>query len=304
MYHYVRDPETTAFPNIKALRVAEFDAQLDWLAREWHPVDYDTFAGARTPPRAALLTFDDGFGDHLSAVFPRLRRRGWSGVFFVAGAALADPPRLLNVHRTQFLLAALGADRFSTEVRDALAGTGAGADALAHRADVYRYDASPDVATKHLLNYELPREVADRILCELFVRHLGAEEPFARLLYLSPREIRDMAADGMTFGFHTEHHPVLSRLDAAAQHGEIARGVSLVRELTGQQRVPFCYPYGHRHTYNETTFAALGAAGYDMAFTTTRRLARPSDDPRLEVPRFDTRDLPPFTDVAVTDLDA
>jgi peptidoglycan/xylan/chitin deacetylase (PgdA/CDA1 family) len=297
MYHYVRDPDRTPYPALKTLRVEDFDRQLQWLAASWAPVPYERFRGAGRPEAAALLTFDDGLVDHYATVFPRLRDRGWSGVFFVAGGALADTPSLLNVHRTQFLLAALGAEAFSREVRAAVARAGAGEPALEWHRDVYRYDQSPDLAAKHLLNYELPIEAADEILRTLVVRHLGDETEFARGLYLSRAQVREMAAGGMTFGFHTERHPVLSRLARDAQRREVEDGVALLRQLTGQQAIPFCYPYGHPHTYNSDTFAALDDAGYDLAFTTTRRLARPGEDPRFEIPRFDTRDLPPFVEL-------
>lgn len=296
MYHYIRDPEHGPFPSLKTLRTGEFAAQLDWLASRRAPVAYDAFEAAvpeTLPPDSFLLTFDDGFVDHYAAAFPALRARGWGGVFFLAGASLGDPPRLLNVHKTQFLLATLGAERFATEVAAAAAPV-AGEAALGHRAEVYRYDETPDVAAKHRLNYEMPLAEAARVLSGLFRRHIGDETAFARSLYLSRAMIREMAEGGMTFGFHTEDHPVLARLDRDAQRREVAHGVALIRELTGQRRVPFCYPYGHAHTYNTDTLAVLEEAGYGMAFTTARRLARPGVDARFEVPRLDTRDLPPF----------
>ncbi len=297
MYHYVRDPRRTPFPALKTLHPDDFAAQLDWLAATRRPTTCDAFEAA-APGEAAgafILTFDDGFIDHYETVFPALRDRGWPGVFFVAGAALEDPPRLLNVHRTQFLLAHLGAARFAEAVEREAARL-EGDRPLAHRREVYRYDDSPDLAAKHRLNYEMPMQEATRLLSDLFGRHIGDEAAFARGLYLSRQMIREMSAGGMTFGFHTEDHPVLSRLDGAVQRQQVARGVSLVRSLTGQTRVPFCYPYGHVHTYNRETHAALAEAGYGLAFNTERRLARPGIDPRFEIPRFDTRDLPPFAD--------
>lgn len=295
MYHYIRDAERTPFPSLKALRLSEFEAQLDWLAAGRTAVPYAEFERWQVSPGAAdfLLTFDDGFTDHYTAAFPALRARGWGGVFFVAGAALGGTPRLLNVHKTQFLLAALGAERFAEAVA-AEARPDDATTALGHRREVYRYDDAPDLVAKHRLNYEMPAEEAERVLSTLFARHLGDEVAFARDLYLSPEMIREMAAGGMTFGFHTETHPVLSRLDRAAQRREIARGVAVIRELTGQTGVPFCYPYGHAHTYNTDTLTVLDEAGYSLAFTTARRLARAGEDQRLEVPRMDTRDLPPF----------
>ncbi|MGE3274298.1 MAG: polysaccharide deacetylase family protein [Vicinamibacterales bacterium] len=302
MYHYVRDSAATAFPGVNALAVADFDRQLDALAAAGAPVTCEGLvtrldAGRPFERPSLLLTFDDGFVDHYTAVFPRLADRGWSGVFFLAGDTLGDRPRVLNVHKTHFLVSRLGAAAFAAAVREAAARVPAGAGAgLRPTPAVYRYDAAAgDRDVKHLLNYELPFETADRVLDELFTTHIGDETEFARALYLSGPMIREMAAAGMTFGYHTARHRVLSRLDVAGQRTELAGGVARIRALTGQALVPFCYPYGHPHTYTAETVAVLADLGYACAFTTVRRLARPESDGRFEVPRYDTRDLPPFT---------
>jgi peptidoglycan/xylan/chitin deacetylase (PgdA/CDA1 family) len=311
MYHYVRETTASPFPAINALSVADFDRQLDLLAGAGDPLscaDLVRHLDARRAPArpGVLLTFDDGFVDHAQTVFPRLAARGWRAVFFLAGATLGDRPRVLNVHKTHFLQARLGADRFAASVRAALdrvpAAAGAGRaepgqaePGLERTDDVYRYDgpaASADV--KHLLNYELAPAAADRVLAELFAEHIGDEVDFARALYLSADAIREMSAAGMTFGYHTATHRVLSRLDADTQRRELD-GVSRIRELTGQRQVPFCFPYGHAHTFTAETTALLARFGYTCAFTTERRLARPDRDDRFRIPRFDTRDLPPFT---------
>ncbi len=220
MYHYVRDVERTPFPEIKALAVADFEAQLDFLQSESEIVDYlffnEVLRGKRSSDGPlALLTFDDGFIDHYDVAFPILRQRGISGVFFVAGATLLDQPRLLNVHKIHFLLARLGGERFSSLVQNELASmpeAGGLGDAI--QDGVYRYDQREDGNVKYLLNYQLPFETADNLLNRLFEQLLGDASAFARDLYLSQEMICEMAGSGMTFGWHTENHRVLSRLTA------------------------------------------------------------------------------------------
>lgn len=296
-YHYVRDVERTPFPGIKALSVDRFRSQLDWLQERYEVVDGPTFEDAVVSDRGfdrptALLTFDDGFVDHYEHVFPLLRERDLGGIFFLSGATIGPKPRLLNVHRTHFLLSTLGADRFTSSVSEALAAAGVAVTAAGGREGVYRYDEAPDVRIKRILNYEAPYPIVDRVLSSLVDEHLGDAEAFARSLYLCEAQIAEMAAGGMTFGFHTETHPVLSRLDRDAQRAELRRGVGLVRELTGQRGVSLCYPYGFPHTYNGDTLDVAAECGYSMAFNTVRRDARIGEDPRYELPRFDTRDVP------------
>jgi len=297
-YHYIRDVARTSFPGTKGLSPAEFSAQLDWLESQMRIIDGPTFERAalgaeRLPTETALLTFDDGFVDHYENAYPELKARGVGGMFFVSGATLDPQPMLLNVHKTHFLLSTLGAEQFGQDVADCLAAAGHRSSSPADaREGVYRYDEAPDVRAKRQLNYELPYEVADAVLDELFRRYLGDPVRFARALYLTPDMIAEMARGGMTFGYHTRTHRVLSRLPRAEQERELMDGVALIRRLTGQQAVPFCYPYGFSHTYDRDTLDVLSDAGYSVAFTTARRPASLPAASRYEVPRFDTRDLP------------
>ena len=298
MYHYVRDSDATAFPALRALAPALFEQQLDWLQSEHTVIDLADLEAAldgrrALPPRAALLTFDDGFVDHYEVVFPVLRRRGLGGVFFLSGAVSEPVPRLLDVHCTHFLLARLGAEALGRAVRAECNGNrpapGTGATVLG--AD--RWDDDREI--KHLLNYELPFDEADRVLEALFTRHIGDRASLAGRLYLNEAMVREMRRGGMTFGYHTRTHRMLSRLDLREQERELGPGVSWIRDLTGQGSVPFCYPWGGPRTYTADTVRLLEKAGYSLAFNTVRRRLALGVDGRFELPRFDTRDLPPYT---------
>jgi hypothetical protein len=89
---------------------------------------------------------------------------------------------------------------------------------------------------------------------------------------------------------------MLSRLDARAQRDEIAPGTAWIAGLTGQARVSFCYPWGGPQTYTPETVGILAESGYSLAFNTVRRRLQVGVDGPFELPRLDTRDLPPYTD--------
>jgi peptidoglycan/xylan/chitin deacetylase (PgdA/CDA1 family) len=298
MYHYVRDSAATPFPAIRALSPELFERQLDWLQAHYTIVDLATLqsslAGeALLPESAALLTFDDGFIDHYEAVLPVLRRRGVTGTFFLSQNACGPEPRLLGVHKIHLLLASLGAEVFGRAVlaECALSPARAAGSRTVFGAD--RWEEADDRAIKHLLNYELPYQEADRVLDALFSRHLGDAAAFARGLYLNETMVREMSAAGMVFGYHTRSHRMLSRLGADEQADELRDGVGWIRGLTGQSSVPFCYPWGGPQTYSPVTVRLLHDAGYSLAFNTVRRRAVIGQDHPFELPRLDTRDLPP-----------
>lgn len=299
MYHYVRDTEKTAYPEIKALSVKDFETQLDWLQENFEVMDYPAFekavlTGEKPDRPSALLTFDDGFIDHYETVLQIFQKRKITGVFFVAGQTVSKTPQLLNVHAIHFLLAKLGAEEFDRQVKAAVAERSMKTDER-KREGLYRYDEKADVNIKRLLNYELPFDVADEILDALFRAHIGDPGAFAKTLYLSQAQITEMAKNGMTFGPHTETHRVLSRLSREEQEQELSAGAERIRHLTGQASVPFCYPYGHPHTYNADTMKILATTGHATAFNTVRAPVQFGKSTPFELERFDTKDLPPFT---------
>jgi len=300
MYHYVRDTAATAFPAIRALPPDMFERQLDWLQAEYDLVSLEVFeaaldGGRALPPNPALLTFDDGFVDHYETVLPALAARGLSGVFFLAHDASGPAPRVLGVHKTHFLLARLGSDAFGEAV---LGECWAAAQAArAGGAAVFgldRWEHADERAIKDLLNYELPIDEAERVLDVLFARHLGPQDEFARALYLQEPMIAEMRRAGMAFGYHTRSHKMLSRLLPGEQEAELRDGVAWIRALTGQSRVSFCYPWGGPGTYTSDSLDILARTGYSVAFNTVRRRIWDGDH-RYELPRVDTRDLPPYT---------
>jgi peptidoglycan/xylan/chitin deacetylase (PgdA/CDA1 family) len=276
MYHYVRDPGATRFPGIRALPPALFEQQLDWLEAHHTLVTPERFQDAvdgraPLPPNAALLTFDDGFIDHYETVFPILRARGLSGIFFASYVASGPRPMLLGVHKTHCLLGALGPETFGRAVLEECR-MSLSRDA-AH-AGVFGRDPWEDVgerAIKHLLNYELPYGDADRVLDDLFARHIGDAAVIARAFYLDEQMMAEMARGGMVFGYHTRTHRMLSRLSTDEQEAELRDGAAWIRAITGQVHVPFCYPWGGRGTYTAETIRILRDTGYALAFNTVRR---------------------------------
>jgi peptidoglycan/xylan/chitin deacetylase (PgdA/CDA1 family) len=276
-YHYVRDASVTGFPHLRALHPAGFEQQIATLERTRTIVDYGGFLAAIDGERslnspAALLTFDDGLIDHYTTVFPQLAARGYRGVFFISPASNCSAPGVLNVQKVQLLLARFG-DRLWTEVEGALAVVCPGLTTQAPHESLYRYDNATVRRVKQLLNYDLPLEIADAV-------------------YLTPAMIREMAHAGMTFGYHTRDHRVLSRLPLDEQRAQLEGGVQWIQTLTGQTSVPFCYPHGHAHAYTQDTVRLVRECGYSMAFTAVRGTSLPSTDLRFEVPRLDTRDVP------------
>lgn len=85
---------------------------------------------------------------------------------------------------------------------------------------------------------------------------------------LSWDEVRRLAQDGVEFGVHTKTHPVLSQLSGLTQlRGQIAGAKDRVEKEMAVPSIHFCYPYGTRADYNETTVALVKESGFLTAVT-------------------------------------
>ena len=181
MYHYVRDPGDVAEAGsrIPGLPVARFIAHLDEMMQHnhmvsWREVRAAVLTGQPLPPDATLLTFDDGMRDHYLNVFPLLKARGLSGLFF----ALARPPQsgLALAHKIHYLLVALGLNGLRAAVWERLSPD---QQQQFEQAEA-RYRAHYDGLD--LLKAVLQRELSDGIeglLSDLFAQHVGDETAIA-----------------------------------------------------------------------------------------------------------------------------
>jgi len=289
MYHYVRDPgdRAEAGSGIPGLPVAHFEAQLDHVTQAYTMIAWpdlkEHLRGRKfLPPNTCLLTFDDGVCDHYLNVFPILRRRGLSGLFF----ALARKPgtSLTLAHKIHFLLARLGRDglrevfwlRLSQAQRD-----------LYQRAERH-YQAkgySSLNVFKAIAQRDLSAE-ADALLSQLFAETLGSETKIADEYFLTPDQITEMTANGMHFGGHSRTHPWFDWVDDARQAEEINASAEGLREIEAGPWA-FAYPYGG---YNARSPELLRTQGFVAAFTTVAQVSH--SDPFF-IGRLDAEEFSP-----------
>ncbi len=275
MYHYVRDRAGGPDAGIRGLDLATFERQLDRLCAELEPVDwpqlYAWFSGwGDLPRRAFTLTFDDGLADHAEVVCPRLKARGLRGTFFVPARVLADG-RMLPAHQIHLLQCRLGDDGFAAAVTAWLGAAHAGArDWLEHvdaqaAVQTYHYETAARATFKYLLTQTLPIELRNRMLDELFARHVGDSSAVASRWYVSWDQLAAMQSAGHTIGGHGLGHEPYLRLTPDEQMDDAAQSAQLLNDGLGVSPRPFSYPYG---SFSEASTAACRAAGFVHAFTT------------------------------------
>jgi peptidoglycan/xylan/chitin deacetylase (PgdA/CDA1 family) len=303
MYHYVRDLKRSRFPAIKGLSLERFRRQLDHIQANYTPVRVEDLRasletkGKVLPSNAILLTFDDGYSDHFTNVFPMLEERGIHGAFFPPARPVLEH-RVLDVNKIHFVLACASdagtllnkvfsyVDEFRFEHH-----LKSREEYVRAAAEEHRYDTHEVTTLKRLLQRELPESVRTEIVRRLFAEHVTADEAaFACELYMSVEQIACLRRHGMHIGSHGYSHVWLNHVSPETQAVEIDRSLSFLKKFSVEAKDwTMCYPYGG---FNDSLLQVLRERQCRIGFTVEARVADLGLDDRLTLPRLDTNDLP------------
>lgn len=251
------------------LDARRFEQQLRLLKRWFHLLPLSEavrrLAERRLPPRAACLTFDDGYADHAAVVLPILQRHGAPAAFFVA-SGLLDGGWLWPDAVTEMVRNAPG-ERLNL----GRAGFGVQDIACPQRR---RAVISMLIAALEALPPEQRRERVLHMARRVSPTMLSADQLIA------------LHRAGMQIGAHTVSHPILSALSNAQARAEIADCRARLQEITQAEVSLFAYPHGAPgRDFDARHVDMLRGQGFAAAVTSARGAARSGSDP-FYLPRF------------------
>lgn len=243
VFHRVDRGGQSAHEFVPSLPAALFRWQLQALAAigEIVPLARLLEMPPASTPRFAL-TFDDDDVRHVNNALPILDEAGATATFFLSGRELHGlPPYWWTL--------------------------------VEHSLRIRGFEA-----TQRLLGLpgRTPEELAFALECspraEQIVETLGgADEPL-----MTAADVQTLARAGMTIGFHTLHHPIVSRLSGPELDTAMTLGRHDLESAAGVPVDLFAYPFGRA---NAAAAAAAERAGFRAAFATGGRPVTPRSDP-------------------------
>ena len=302
MYHYVRDLAHSRYPNIKGLDYSLFKEQIQFLKKNFAMVTMEEVIEAynsntyNLPEKACLLTFDDGYIDNYTYVFPILKKEGIQGSFFIPGKTFSENI-LLDVNKIHFILANATVDYLVEDLfqqvdryRKEMPNIPSNEDLFEIYATKSRFDSKEIVFVKNVLQTVLPEDIRNKISTNLFEKYVGIPENiFARELYMNREQINCMKNEGMYIGVHGYDHYWLGNLSAEQMKKDIDMSLTIMDEFIDKDSWVINYPYG---SYNEKVIKYIAEKGCKLAMTTDVRVACENDN-RFLIPRLDCNDFPP-----------
>lgn len=243
----------------------EFERQVARLAKDTKPMSEAMVlacvcSGSPFPPKATLVTFDDGYRDNFTIAAPILKKFGVPAIFFIPTASISER-RVGWWDEIAWLVKV-------TNVRSV---TIAGEN----------YDLSEPnkPAAIEVLIGRL--KAAGKVQRDLWLAELrrscrvdGVPHEVADSALMTWEQVQALHAFGISVGSHTVTHCMLSELDADAQEREL-RDSKLELELrTAQQVLSVAYPFGGAEHFNADTKTLARKIGFRLGFSLVRGINR------------------------------
>lgn len=259
-YHRIDEPTRRPWldPGLISATPKEFGRQMAYLASHCQTLTVqDVLAALQSrnkkdiPPRAVLVTFDDGYRDFEEQAWPILKRYRIPAAVFIPTAYPDHPEQTFwwdDLY--QALQNTRGKESLETPI-----GTFSLSDTISRKQ-----------AYQHLKNYLKTLRHAEAISR---VRDLSKEleVPPAANCIMSWSSLRKLSREGLTVGAHTRTHPLLNRLSLDEARKEVIGSFEDLKSELGIALPIFAYPSGE---VNDDVVSMLEREGVSLAFTTKR----------------------------------
>lgn len=275
MFHRVMAPGAPAAAGadpLFTLSTRFFEQLLVFFRRHYNPVGLESVAKAgrgegHLPPRALLVTFDDGWADNVDFAAPLLRKAEVPAVFFVTTGAVKSGEAFWQ---ERLFAAAMAAGQGSEAWKSIRPQVDAGASGFARQ-------------VRHLI------ALAEQKGGDAGIKLLDSLPPIddaARPRMMTPEDVAMLSAEPLfDFGTHGVSHMPFS--DLADPEAEFNNSWNDLLAWCEPPTKSFSFPHGK---YTADNLAQARAAGYDLAFDSTQTLFPTRSDMNQKViGRFEVR---------------
>jgi len=218
------------------------------------------------PPRAALLTCDDGLLNNVTEMLPILLEEGLRCLFFVTGASAGDQRAMLWHDELLLMLlrASAGDFAFSCEGVDFVGALGERQQRRALWWSAVKQLSAIDADQRERFLDAAHRYFGLEPAVQFYRRNYSLAE--RHFCLMTSDELRQLAAAGMTIGAHTMTHPILAQMPPGLAWQEIVNCKMRLESVLGKEIWAFAYPFGDAASATASVLTMARRAGFEMSF--------------------------------------
>jgi len=245
------------------ISLSNFKKQIEYLLRRYHFFSLEEFVecvqrNIRPPEHLVIVTFDDGYKDHYSWVYPILRKYHIPATFFLPTEYM-NGKKMKWEDQLTYLVKTGNARKCRIKVNTRIA---------YQWKNVREQNRVIDRVVMEIsrLDQAKRRKILDQIIAQLRIR---TEDSFIPDIMLCWGEIKEMSkTGGISFGCHTVNHINLSNLEPDVVKEEVLESRLKIEKTIGKEIRFFSYPYGKSRDFSEEIKVILKQAGITCAVST------------------------------------
>lgn len=210
------------------------------------------------PPRAVLITCDDGLQNNVGQMLPILQEEGLRCLFFVTGVSAGDSREVLWYQELLWLLlrAPFGKFQLATGESHISAVLGSPDDRRKLCGRMIRQLSRIDADGRERFLREA-RECFRITDADVLRRSFGL---------MTRTDLQALVDSGMAIGAHTLTHPILAEQPRELAWIEIVRSRTLLESVLGRSIWALAYPFGQSASVSSETISMAEEAGFTAAF--------------------------------------
>ncbi len=236
-YHSVSEEPPAHLRHLYACKSPmAFETDLLYLKSNFHPITYQQLADAVSkkqplPRNAAMLSFDDGLAECYTTIRPLLIKHDIPAIFFIP-AMVVDNQEMLYRHKVSLCIEKAG--QLEPELQ---------------REKFTELGSRLGLAFPEMKSFVLwikGLKDADRERLEAACQAVGVnirDYLDKHCPYLTGDQMRQLKSDGFTLGAHGVRHVKFNLLGEADMEDELRKSCRMVGEISGEERVPFAFPF-------------------------------------------------------------
>lgn len=232
-YHIVKDSKVAHIEHLYEYKnIQQFSNDLEILTSHYKSLNPKDLLENKKANNTFLLTFDDGLEEIYSVIFPILKEKNISAIFFI-NPNFVDNKVGLYKHYISFIITHLEKSDFESTT-------------LKKIGDILNFtsDSSADFKKKIINIKYANRKKVDEVLAFLNIdieTYLKTEKP-----YISKDQIQEMMDAGFYFGGHTMNHPPLHQLSHQEQKKEIIESIEWLKQNFDINYSLFAFPFSDK----------------------------------------------------------
>ncbi len=267
MYHGVDDQQTDFILYDPSLVIStkNFEEQIKYLSKSYNIISmHDLTAHIKKkipfPSNSVVITFDDGLKNNFVNVFPILRKYDAKATIFLTTDYI-DTLKVSWSNKFYYFINKIGLNKFVEEFER---------EFPAYSSSIAKISWKNIMENiNFILKYKVDDSIREKFIQGLYNKFgikINKEE--IKDLYLSWKEVREMADAGISFGSHTSTHPVLSVLDYEKAEKEIADSKKNIEAELNKKVDLFAYPYGNEDSFDLNVKKVLADYNFLCAVST------------------------------------